>query len=72
MTVRETGYTVTNVSDIFFLIAGVLIPLFTFLDILLNKHRGNFGADKKTKWFYTDEKYDREFDERADRNQYRL
>ena len=70
--VQEVGYTVMNISDILFLIAGVMIPLLTFLDILLNKHRGNFGADKHTKWFYTNEKYDREFDERADRNQYRL
>ena len=55
-----------------FLIAGVLIPLFTFLDIALNKHRGNFGADNKTKWFYQDDKYDRKFDERADRNEYKF
>ena len=70
--VQEVGYTVMNISDIFLLIAGVMISLLTFLDILLNKHRGNFGADKNTKWFYSNEKYDREFDERADRNQYRL
>ena len=70
--VQEVGYTVMNISDILLLIAGVIIPLLTFLDILLNKHRGNFGADKNTKWFYSNEKYDREFDERADRNQYRL
>lgn len=72
MSATETGYSVVNVTDMLCLVAGVLIPLFTFLDILLNKHRGNFGLDKKTKWFYGDEKYDREFDERADRNQYRL
>ena len=69
---QEGGYNVMNISDIIFLVIGVVIPLLTFLDILLNKHRGNFGADRKTRWFYTNEKYDREFDERADRNQYRL
>ncbi len=72
MSAQEVGYTLLNVTDIICLIIGVIIPLLTFLDILLNKHRGNFGADRKTRWFYTDEKYDREFDERADRNQYRL
>lgn len=68
----EVGYNVMNVSDIMCLVVGVLIPLLTFLDILFNKHRGNFGLDNKTKWFYNNEKFDREFDERADRNQYRL
>lgn len=72
MNIQEVGYTVVNSADLICLLIGVLIPLFTFLDVLLNKHRGNFGADKKTRWFYTNEKYDREFDERADRNQYRL
>jgi hypothetical protein len=72
MNVKDVGYTVMNVSDILLLIAGVLIPFLTFIDILLNKHRGNFGADSHTKWFYSNEKYDRKFDERADRNQYRL
>ena len=27
--------------------------------------------DKKTDWFYGDEKYDRKMDERADKNNYR-
>ena len=69
---QSNGLTVANASDIVFLVIGILIALFTFLDILLNKHRGNFGADSKTKWFYGNDKYDREFDERADRNQYKL
>lgn len=72
MSATETGYTVMNTADIICLVIGVIIPLLTFLDILFNKHRGNFGLDKKTKWFYNNEKFDRKFDERADRNQYKL
>ena len=71
MGIHEEGITVVNASDSLLLFCGVVIALLTFLDILLNKHRGNFGADSKTKWFYNNEKFDREFDERADRNQYR-
>ncbi|MBR3697639.1 MAG: hypothetical protein IKM97_05210 [Clostridia bacterium] len=70
--IQTNGLTVASASDSLFLILGILISLFTFLDILLNKHRGNFGADRKTKWFYDNEKFDREFDERADRNQYKF
>ena len=69
---KEIGITVVNTSDMLVLAVGVIIPLLTFFDVALNKHRGNFGADRKTKWFYTNEKYDRQFDERADRNQYKL
>lgn len=61
-----------SISDTLILACGVIIPFLTFLDIALNRHRGNFNADAKTRWFYKDEKYDREFDERADRNQYKL
>ena len=70
--IQETGMTVVNMSDVLILSMGVIIPLLTFFDIALNKHRGNFGADKKTNWFYNNEKFDREFDQRADRNQYKL
>ena len=72
MGIQEEGLTIASASDTLFLVIGILIALFTFLDILLNKHRGNFGADSKTRWFYTNDKYDREFDERADRNQYKF
>ena len=72
MGIQIDGLTIANASDTLILVAGILIALFTFLDILLNKHRGNFGADAKTKWFYSNDKYDREFDERADRNQYKF
>ena len=72
MGIHEEGITVVSGSDSLILLVGILISLFTFLDILLNKHRGNFGLDSKTKWFYSNDKYDREFDERADKNQYKF
>lgn len=72
MGIHEEGMTVVSASDSLVLFVGILISLLTFLDILLNKHRGNFGVDAKTKWFYNNEKYDRQFDERADKNQYKF
>ena len=42
------------------------------LNVLLDKNRKAHPVDKKTVWFYKNEQYDRKFDERADRNQYRL
>ena len=50
---------------------GVLIPFLVFADIAIEKSRFK-PKDKETDWYYGNKKYDREFDERADRNQYRL
>ena len=51
---------------------GVLLPLMSLIDILVNKDRHGTGEDKKTVWFYGNKDFDRQFDERADRNNYRM
>jgi hypothetical protein len=53
-------------------VIGIIIPLLTFLDILFNKNRLSVSKDKDSDWYYKNEKYDREMDERADRNQYKI
>ena len=53
-------------------IIGIVIPTLTFLDILINKNRKNVGLDQKTEWYYKNGKFEREYDERADRNQYKF
>jgi len=67
-----TGATPTTIIETVVLACGVLIPLFSFLDVLLNKNRVGAGVTKQTDWFYKNEKFDREFDERADRNEYKF
>lgn len=69
---QVTGITVVNSSNLFCTFLGVLIPTLTFFDILFNKNRTLGNGQKKENWFYGDEKYDRKFDERADRNQYKF
>lgn len=51
---------------------GVIIPLLTVFDILLNKNRKGSVKDEKTDWFYTNKEYERKLDERADDNQYKF
>lgn len=70
--VGVTGLNVVNSANMICIIIGVVIPLLTFLDILLNKNRTLGKGKKKEDWFYNNEAYDREFDERADRNQYKF
>lgn len=50
---------------------GIILPLLTLIDIAINRDRLGTANDKRTIWFYGNKDYDREFDERADRNNYR-
>ena len=65
-TLEMTAY--TNMMFSFF---GMILPLAVLLDLALDKNRKLHPKDKKTDWFYKDEKYDRNLDERADKNNYR-
>ncbi len=69
---QENGISLVSGSDVILLCIGVIIPLLTFCDILINKNRIGFHGDKKTDWFYNNKDFDRQFDERADRNQYKI
>ena len=51
---------------------GILLSFFALIDVNLNRYRTNTSKSKKTDWFYDNKQFDREIDERADRNQYRL
>lgn len=63
---------VSDYLTLFVSFIGVIIPFLTVMDIFLNKDRTGTGKDKKTDWFYKNKDYDRQYDERADRNQYKF
>ncbi len=50
---------------------GLLIAIFVFFDLLIARVRKRDPKDKKTDWYFQNEKYDRKYDERADKNEYR-
>ncbi len=66
-----------NIADVglylntFISLIGIVIPIAILFDLLLDKNRKAHPKDKKTDWFYQDEKFDRQMDERADKNNYR-
>lgn len=72
MEVGVEGLNITNSSNMLCVLLGVVIPMLTFFDILINKNRILGTGKKKEDWFYNNEDYDRKFDERADRNQYKF
>lgn len=58
--------------NIFIYIAFILIALYNFIDCIVNPRRTGKGRDTKTDWFYDGDQFTRKFDERSDRNQYRM
>lgn len=52
-------------------ILGIVLALCTIIDIAVQKVTTKHFSDNKTDWYFNNEKYDREMDERADKNQYR-
>lgn len=55
----------------FISLIGIVIPVAVLFDLLLDKNRKANPKDKKTDWFYKNEQFDREMDDRADKNNYR-
>ena len=56
-------------------ITAILLALFVLLDILVDKGRKANPIDRKTDWYYKNEKYDEELkarDQREDKNEYKF
>lgn len=52
---------------------GVILPLIIFIDVGFSKSsKKTSNKTKKTDWYYQNDEYDRQYDERADRNQYKF
>lgn len=52
-------------------ILGIAIAVCAIIDIAVQKIHTKHFSDNKTDWYFNNDKYDREMDERADKNQYR-
>lgn len=59
-----------NYTSLFLSIIAVIIPVLAIMNIGLSSGKGK--KDKKTDWFYGTTDYDRNFDDRADKNQYKF
>ena len=54
-------------------IIGILLPLIIFIDVGMSQSsKKTTSKTKNTDWYYQNEDYDRKYDERADRNQYKF
>lgn len=66
----QTG--MMDYTTLFVSFVGIAIAFVTFIDIGINKNRMGSTKNKETDWFYEDKKYERELDERVDKNQYKF
>ena len=54
-------------------IIGIILPLIILIDVGMSQSaKKTTSKTKKTDWYYQNEKFDRKYDERADRNQYKF
>lgn len=61
-----------NYLTLFISIIAVIIPILAIMNIGLSSGKKGSLKNKKTDWFYGTTDYDRNFDDRADQNQYKF
>lgn len=67
----ETPIGITVYTSTFVSLLAMILAVAVLLDLLVDKGRKANPVDKKTDWFYKNEQYDRQLDDRADKNNYR-
>lgn len=61
-----------NITNLFVDVIAVFLAVMILIDLILDKAQKVNPKDKKTDWFFKNENFDRKFDERADRNEYKF
>ena len=69
--IMEGSLSTANSINAFISFIAIILAVAVLFDLLLDKGRKANPKDKKTDWFYNNEQYDRQLDERADKNNYR-
>ena len=71
----QLPFTVDVSMNLIFDLVAVVLAIFVLLDILVDKSRKANPIDKKTDWYFKNEKYDEELkarDQREDKNEYKF
>lgn len=67
----SNSVSIDTATQIIVSIVCLIIPIFAFFIIAFAKEQEKRPVDKRTDFFYKNEAYDRKYDERADKNNYR-
>lgn len=66
------GLLLENITNVLVSFVGIILAISVFLDAILLKAKKGTPKHKKTDWFYDNKDFDRKFDDRADRNEYKF
>ena len=69
--ISQNNVSIQMAMELIISVICVIIPVFAFFIIAFAKEQEKRPVDKKTDFFYKNEAYDRKYDERADKNNYR-
>lgn len=69
--ISQNNVSIEMAMELVISVVCVIIPIFAFFIIAFAKEQEKRPVDKKTDFFYKNEAYDRKYDERADKNNYR-
>ena len=67
----ETGFTTEILQNIMVSAIGLILSILVLLDLIIDKVTRKSFSDRKTDWYFKNDKFDRKYDEKADKNQYR-
>lgn len=71
--IKTEEIVVVDNMNVFVSIIGILLPFIIFIDIATSQsNKKTSNKTKHTDWYYQNEDFDRKYDERADRNQYKF
>lgn len=71
MNISANNITQETALEIIVSLICIIIPIFAFFIVAMAKKQELKPVDKKTDFFYKNENYDRKYDDRADKNNYR-
>lgn len=71
MTASKVGISMDMAIQLIVLMIELVIPIFAIFILLYDKKQEINPVDKKTDFFYKGDQYDRKYDDRADKNNYR-
>ena len=67
----SNSISIQTAMEMIITVTCIVIPIFAFFIIAFAKEQEKRPVDKKTDFFYKTDAYDRKYDERADKNNYR-
>ena len=67
----EEALSMSTIQNLLAAALGLILAIIALVDLLFDTATRRSHSDRKTDWFFKNKDFDRKYDERADKNQYR-